>query len=89
MKVLLVFVLALLTIAHAEPRLPFPEALKAKIPGWDRETPAHVQRIIGGSAVANGGRPFQILLLRSGSFTCGGSLIGSNKVLTAAHCVYG
>jgi trypsin len=88
MKVILVLVLSLIAIAYGQ-RLPFPEDLKEKIPDWDKETPPTIQRIIGGTAVANGGRPFQIMLLRSGSFTCGGSFIANNKVLTAAHCVAG
>ena len=49
----------------------------------------HLNRIIGGKQVEVGGAPYQVALFRSGSFICGGSLIAPNKVLTAAHCVYG
>jgi trypsin len=53
------------------------------------ETPEEIERVVGGSTVAAGGRPYQIGLFRSGSFSCGGSWISSNQVLTAAHCTSG
>jgi len=52
-------------------------------------------RIVGGSAVPDGKYPFVTALLNKGSGTayerqfCGGTLIDSDKVLTAAHCVSG
>uniref|UniRef100_A0A182PFL9 Peptidase S1 domain-containing protein n=1 Tax=Anopheles epiroticus TaxID=199890 RepID=A0A182PFL9_9DIPT len=45
-------------------------------------------RIVGGSVAADGQFPHQVALLRGNSLTCGGSLIDSRWVLTAAHCVY-
>ena len=49
-------------------------------------------RIIGGNLAANNSYPWMVALLRSVEstyrFTCGGSIISSNWVLTAAHCVY-
>jgi trypsin len=66
-----------------------PEVLKPLFPDWDKEYTNVHGRVVGGTTVASGGRPFQVLLARSGSFTCGGSFIASNKVATAAHCVYG
>lgn len=45
-------------------------------------------RIVGGSAANPNQFPYQVALFRSGSFTCGGSLVGSKWVLSAAHCVY-
>jgi secreted trypsin-like serine protease len=89
MKAQVILVLAMVAIAHAFLKLPLPEELKAKHPDWRSWTPNPRSRVVGGTPVQSGGRPFQILLARSGSFTCGGSLIASNKVLTAAHCVYG
>jgi len=46
-------------------------------------------KVVGGTEAADGEIPYQIAMLRSGSFICGGSLIGPTTVLTAAHCVYG
>ena len=46
-------------------------------------------KIIGGEQVPPGGAPYQVALLRSGVFHCGGALIAPKRVLTAAHCVYG
>lgn len=44
-------------------------------------------RIVGGSAASANQFPYQVALLRQGSFSCGGSLITNKWVLTAAHCV--
>ncbi|XP_053677081.1 serine protease SP24D-like [Anopheles nili] len=45
-------------------------------------------RIVGGSVAKDGQFPYQVAVLRSNTLTCGGSLIDSRWVLTAAHCVY-
>lgn len=45
-------------------------------------------RIVGGSPASPNQFPHQVALLRSGSLSCGGSLIANQWVLTAAHCVY-
>ena len=44
--------------------------------------------VIGGENARKGAWPWQIGLYRYGRFTCGGSLIAPDWVLTAAHCVH-
>lgn len=43
--------------------------------------------IVGGRSAANGAYPFMASVQGDGSHFCGGSVIGSRWVLTAAHCV--
>ncbi len=96
MKLSLAIVLAVIAIASAgvvpETRdaripLPYPKALEDL---WQKvKSEDDSERIVGGTAVPSGGRPFQVVLLRSNSFVCGGSLINAQTVLTAAHCIDG
>ena len=44
--------------------------------------------IVGGEDAQNGMIPYQVALYASGSFFCGGTLIGKQTVLTAAQCVH-
>jgi trypsin len=55
--------------------------IQRKVPGGGR--------IVGGEPVTEGQLPYQIQLRWQGRFICGGSIIGANLVLTAAHCVVG
>nr|CAA65252.1 trypsinogen [Botryllus schlosseri] len=47
---------------------------------------ANADKIIGGSAAANGQFPSIVFQEKSGSFFCGGTIISANRVLSAAHC---
>lgn len=44
------------------------------------------QKIIGGAAANPHSLPWQIALYTSGSFICGGSVLSSEWIVTAAHC---
>jgi secreted trypsin-like serine protease len=44
-------------------------------------------RIVGGHFADQAAYPHQVALLKNGLFTCGGSVITNQYVLTAAHCV--
>jgi len=43
-------------------------------------------RITGGSTASRAQFPWQVAIIIDNSYFCGGSLIGSHWVLTAAHC---
>merc|ERR1711953_128377 len=45
-------------------------------------------KIIGGSVPNAGSEPYIVSLQRLGSHFCGGSIISSTRVVTAAHCRY-
>lgn len=46
-------------------------------------------RIVGGSNVGPGDYPSQVSLRKNNVHFCGGSIISSSWILTAAHCIYG
>jgi len=75
------------SVEEESPELPYGVSLNSSIRSFDDNI--RENRIIGGGTAASGSRPYQIALLRSGSFTCGGSIINNRNVLTAAHCVSG
>ncbi|KAK7482041.1 hypothetical protein BaRGS_00026733 [Batillaria attramentaria] len=52
-------------------------------------TPPHVRlkRVVKGRQVREGEVPWMVMLLKDGDFHCGGSVLNSTHILTAAHCV--
>ncbi|KAJ4353056.1 hypothetical protein N0V95_003709 [Ascochyta clinopodiicola] len=52
-------------------------------------TPQGFDDIVGGTAAAAGEFPFIVSLQKSGSHFCGGTLLNSRTVVTAAHCTVG
>ncbi|KAL1596847.1 hypothetical protein SLS59_007588 [Nothophoma quercina] len=52
-------------------------------------TPQDSVDIVGGTVAAAGDFPFIVSLQQSGSHFCGGSLLDSRTVVTAAHCTVG
>jgi trypsin len=47
------------------------------------------ESIVGGADASIEDYPYQIGLLSDGSLICGGSIIGSQYIVTAGHCTYG
>lgn len=52
-------------------------------------TPQDSVAIVGGTAASAGEFPFIVSLQLNGSHFCGGSLLDSRTVVTAAHCTEG
>merc|ERR1712002_405377 len=72
------YLLACVALATAQPALDRPVQInRAQQTG----------RIVGGDAAAGGEFPWQVSLQQFGRHFCGGSVIGKNHVMTAAHCV--
>jgi enterokinase len=46
-------------------------------------------KVVGGVEAKKGDWPWQVAMNYNGGFTCGGSVLNSEWIITAAHCVYG
>jgi secreted trypsin-like serine protease len=57
------------------------------IPAAATAAPTAPDRIIGGSTVSSA--PWAAAVFSNGSFTCSGTIISANYVLTARHCISG
>ncbi|XP_077177997.1 ovochymase-2 isoform X2 [Paroedura picta] len=47
----------------------------------------HLSRIVGGNQVQQGSHPWQVSLKRDSGHFCGGTLVSTQWVITAAHCI--
>ena len=66
------------------------DSKKINVEGCGRRPFANVnEKIVGGQKAKVGDWGWQVALKRDGEFRCGGSLINSQWILTAAHCVRG
>lgn len=79
MKVIAVFLLAFVGITLANT---IPHPLEKT---WARNRLGG--RVVGGQETTIEKHPWQVAMIRSGSFYCGGAIIGERWVVSAAHCV--
>merc|ERR1712111_136017 len=88
MKVTFLVLALALAVSAKTRRGPLPQIIREK---FHDDLKTNEPRIVGGSTISISERPFQVGLEYSFfDFTfCGGSLIASDKVLTAAHCCDG
>lgn len=100
---LLVVILSVLAVAAAEPEFDFANARPIEeFPEFQARFPAFKAirsigggaggRIVGGEVATPGQFPYQVAILTlypTGTGLCGGSVISTTYVLTAAHCIDG
>lgn len=79
-------------ISNATPVIDLPDFWEGRIkPDWYR-SPSRRGRIVGGSIVPPHTHPYQAGLFmthRAGIALCGGSILSTRTILTAAHCLDG
>merc|ERR550539_1767379 len=75
------------SISYSSGRFEFPE--ECGINYIEPDNIDEATRIVGGFEAVPGSWPWQAYLKYQGSFTCGGTLIHPQWVLSAAHCFYG
>ncbi|XP_046143917.1 chymotrypsin-2-like [Osmia bicornis bicornis] len=61
---------------------------EAIVTGNDIEEGFPATQIVGGHDAPEGKYPYQVSILHNFSPSCGGSIINSRFILTAAHCIY-
>jgi secreted trypsin-like serine protease len=54
-----------------------------------KETAQDPFKIVGGTTAKSGDWAWQVAMNYNNGFTCGGSVLNSEWIITAAHCVYG
>jgi len=84
----LLILLGALACAQAFPSLPSKVQDRSKFPRWSGNS-----KIVGGEDATDGEFPFQVALWTGffgiNMFTCGGSVLNENYVITAGHCCTG
>ncbi|XP_069984571.1 uncharacterized protein [Penaeus vannamei] len=77
---------------EAESPVPLISAMREEFDAFDpknRPESDATFRIVGGSMTRVNEYPWQVALINTNIFVCGGSLISDRHILTAAHCVFG
>ncbi|MBN3313548.1 TMPS9 protease, partial [Atractosteus spatula] len=74
------------TAAPLDQRNPFSNGISFSLPPSACGRAPLSSRIVGGESALSGYWPWQASLHRNGAHTCGGTLINTQWVLTAAHC---
>ncbi|KAI8872167.1 trypsin-like serine protease [Ramicandelaber brevisporus] len=78
---------AVLAAPGLEPLLPLDGSSSSGDSGTGFGNGANNDNVIGGTVAASNEAPFAALIFSNGWNSCGGSIIGSQWILTAAHCL--